>query len=359
MTTKRTRSQATSREGINYVRSVVERHNSTFQEIDLHNDLGNDAYVEFVVEESATGCCVVLQIKSGQSYALASGKHSFQSDRAHFEYWASHTLPVLAVVFDPETQTALWADITEYLREEPAVIATGPYSISAEREFSDRTFDEFRQHCLHYRQQFSSELNFGRALESFAAREDGERCLDGLRALFAYHRNQIATWYYFISCLSNYREHPALRALVVRLCHIPGHGDVFWGRRNSIDEGIRRLALRFMRERFDRRDALTLLEAVDDAGIERGAIGQCVHALVDTFANPASVMESIACDKDQDERVRHSAILFATYAAQFTSAETALAALDRIEPTVQGTDLTEVAAWVREQLRQSHFVSLY
>lgn len=359
MTTKRKRSQATSREGINFVRTLVERHNSTFQEIDLQNDLGNDAYVEFVVEESATGCCVVLQIKSGRSYALSSGKYSFQSDRAHFEYWASHTLPVFAVVVDPETQSAFWTDVTAYLREEPSVIAAGPYSIQVEREFSDRTFDEFRQHCLLYRHQFGSELNFGRALESFAAREDAERCFDGLRALFAYHRNQIATWYYFISCLSNYREHPILKALVVRLCHIPGHGDIFWGRSNSMNEEIRRRALRFMRERFDRRDALTLLKAVDDAGIERGAIGQCVHALVDTLADPGSVMESIASDEDQDERVRHSAILFAIYAAQFTSAETALAALDRIEPTVQGTDLTDVTAWLREQLRQCQFVSFY
>lgn len=63
MTTKRKRSQATSRDGVNFVRRLVERQNSTFQEIDLHNDLGNDAYVEFVVEENTTGCCVALQIK--------------------------------------------------------------------------------------------------------------------------------------------------------------------------------------------------------------------------------------------------------------------------------------------------------
>ena len=63
MTTKRKHSQATSRDGINFVRALMERHDSTFQEIDLHNDLGNDVYVEFVVEENATGCCVALQIK--------------------------------------------------------------------------------------------------------------------------------------------------------------------------------------------------------------------------------------------------------------------------------------------------------
>jgi Domain of unknown function (DUF4365) len=91
MTTKRKASQGTSREGINFVRTLVERHNSTFQEIDLHNDLGNDAYVEFVAKESSTGRCIALQIKSGSSYRAACGGYAFQSDRDHFEYWASHT----------------------------------------------------------------------------------------------------------------------------------------------------------------------------------------------------------------------------------------------------------------------------
>lgn len=45
MATRRKQSQATSRKGINFVRDIVEGQNSIFQEIELHNDLGNDAYV--------------------------------------------------------------------------------------------------------------------------------------------------------------------------------------------------------------------------------------------------------------------------------------------------------------------------
>lgn len=193
MTTKRKRTQATSRDGINFVRRLVERQNSTFQEIDLHNDLGNDAYLEFVVEENATGCCVVLQIKSGRSYRSGSDRYCFQSDRDHFEYWASHTLPVLAVIFDPEREKAVWVDITEHLRVTPSIIAEGPYTIYADRDFSEPAFPEFRKHCLRYREEYGREANFGRALESFTVREDVERCFDGLGALFAYHRHQLAT----------------------------------------------------------------------------------------------------------------------------------------------------------------------
>ena len=359
MTTTRKRSQAIGREGINFVRRLVERHNSTFQEIDLHNDLGNDAYVEFLVEESATGCCVALQIKSGASYRSGSDRYAFQSDRDHFEYWASHTLPVLAVIVDPEKERAVWVDITAHLQANSARVDNGPYSIYADQEFSESAFPAFRNHCLRYREQYSREKNLGRALESFSDRTDPERCFDGLGALFAYHRNQSAVWYYLISCISNYRGHPVLRALVARLCHIPGHGDIFWSKRNTIDEVVRHRALLIMKERFDRRDALTMLSVIDDAGIDRGTIGQCVHTLIDTMVDTASVMESIATDASQDDRTRHSAILFAVSATQSISAQTSLAVLDRIRPSVKDDELNDVIDWLEGDIRQYGYVSLY
>jgi hypothetical protein len=38
--------------------------------------------------------------------------------------------------------------------------------------------------------------------------------------------------------------HPILRPLVARLRHVPGHGDIFWSNRNTINEGVRREARR-------------------------------------------------------------------------------------------------------------------
>jgi len=58
MTTTRKRSQATSQEGGNFVRTLVEHRNCTFQEIDLQNDLGNDAYRENQGGEGAQGATV-------------------------------------------------------------------------------------------------------------------------------------------------------------------------------------------------------------------------------------------------------------------------------------------------------------
>lgn len=260
------------------------------------------------------------------------------------------------MIFDPEKKRAVWADITDHLRANPSLITEGSYTIYVDREFSESTFPAFRNYCLRYRDQYSREPNFGLALESFSVREDVERCLDGLGALFSYHRHQPATWYYLISCISNYRGHPILRPLVARLGHIPGHGDIFWSKQNTIDEKGRRHALLMMRERFDRRDALTLLSVIDDAGVDRGTIGQCVHALVDTMADTAEVMESIATDPSQDNRIRHSAILFAVSAAQPRSASAALAVLNRIRPSINDDELGAVIEWLDGGLRQYGYV---
>ncbi len=208
VTTKRKRTKATAREGINFVRSIVERHNCIFQEIDLDNDIGNDAYIEFVQEEDATGCCIAVQIKSGISYAIPTqDRYAFSTDRNHFEYWHSHTLPIGAIIFDPETRRAAWCDITEGLQRAPHLIETGPYTISipATAEFSESTFEGFRTHFLCYRRQYTQVANLGRALEQFADYEDVASCADGMRALFSFHRNRSASWYYLMNCFHNFR----------------------------------------------------------------------------------------------------------------------------------------------------------
>src|SRR5437870_1454265 len=101
MTTKHKRSKSISRTGIKFTRDIVEERGSKFQEIALENDMGNDAYIEFIQDEEATGCCIFVQIKSGDSYVKADGNYVLKADKDHFEYWSSHLLPVAAIVYSP------------------------------------------------------------------------------------------------------------------------------------------------------------------------------------------------------------------------------------------------------------------
>ncbi len=78
----------TARSGVNFVRTVVEGHSCSFQEIPLANDVGDDAYFGFFESGRATGCCIAVQIKAGASYIAKSGQHILKADKQHFDYWA-------------------------------------------------------------------------------------------------------------------------------------------------------------------------------------------------------------------------------------------------------------------------------
>ena len=120
MTTQRKLTASTAALGVDYVQTLVHKDNSIFNKIDQDNDVGNDAYVEFIENQMTTGCCIAMQIKSGLSYVSADGKtFYFRADKAHFEYWANHSLPVCGVVYDPTRNVAVWCDITAFFSSNP------------------------------------------------------------------------------------------------------------------------------------------------------------------------------------------------------------------------------------------------
>jgi hypothetical protein len=172
-------------------------------------------------------------------------------------------------------------------------------------------------------------------------------------------RQQPATWYYIISCLANYRGHAVLGALVVRLCHIPGHGDVFWHKDNITQEPVRAAALAFMRERLDRRDEITLLSAIDDRGIERGSIGQCVHAILDEMPDAGGVLESIAVDGEIPSDDRRMALYLAVFYAQRKSRTEALAVVKRVAASVSADQMRSDIEQLQESIKRYGGVDFY
>ena len=146
MSTKRKRTKAIGSNGVNYVTSVVENDNSIFQRIELENDIGNDAYIEFVSGEEATSSYIWVQIKAGESYKKKD-YYILPTDREHFEYWKDNIAPVVGIVYDPEIDVAFWIDITDHLHMNPSAIENGPYTLHIPRinEFSTKTFSRFKE----------------------------------------------------------------------------------------------------------------------------------------------------------------------------------------------------------------------
>jgi type IV secretory pathway VirB4 component len=71
------------------------------------------------------------------------------------------------------------------------------------------------------------------------------------------------------------------------------------------------------------------------------------------------VMESIAVDPDQDERIRDSAILFSVSSAQSHSISSALAVLSRIRTSIVDDQHSWLIDSLEDDLRVYGYVALY
>lgn len=363
MTTQRKKSRATERAGVNAVRTIVEAQNCIFQEIDLGNDLGNDAYLEFVVREAATGCCIALQIKSGPSYVGSGGALFIPADRAHFEYWQSHVLPVAGLVFDPSSGRAGWCDITAHLRDHPDAIETGPYRISVpddgQHTFSPQTFEFFRRYFMAYQHQYSDDSHFGRALEQFTPFCPPETRIEALHSLFSFHRNRAATWCYVASLVRSIENEDVLRLVAVTLSHLPGHGDIFWHSKNQVDEAARLAAVDFMRLTFGRQEIIQLLRLVDENGFARGTIGQTVHSLISLAKNVDDILRSIAFDPSINDDIRSSAMFLFVFYAQEVSVPRCIETIEEFRRSLPDSFVDEVFVEMIRVLREHGSAGFY
>jgi hypothetical protein len=354
---KRPNSTGTASRGVHHVGKVVASSNCIFHQVHQENDVGNDGFIEFTINEEAIGCCIAVQIKAGESY-VRGGRYSIPADAKHFEYWRSLNLPVAGIVYDPSSDSARWVDITAHLRGLPD---KGEHSfripVSAENQFDSMHFGEFRAHFLAYRSHYGDDAHFARALTDFSSLRDESRCSIGARSLFTFHRGKPATWYYFVSCFRNFRGHPLSRWLIATLSHIPGHPDIFWHKGNITLESTRQIAEEHIRTVMGRDDVLMLLEGVDEAGFDRGQIGQCVDSLVGLIRDRDRILKSIIEDEIIGEDTRYWAALLLSWHFGRKDPEMCIDAISRNANSFS-EDNHERAKGLLEALRSGNF-SLY
>lgn len=307
------------RDGVNYIREVVERNNCIFHEIDQRNDFGNDAFIELVEEENVRGICIALQIKSGKSFC---SKHTCKipASRSHFRYWSEHSLRIVGVVYDPNERTAYWTNISRFLKSNPSRINNGPFTItfskSCVRRFDDYGFKTFFLPLFLNR---SISLDYNTSSE-FAVSDSNEMHAIGIRSLFYGHRNNSKTWELLISIFENRAPEEIDPYLVYFIAHIPNHPDLFW----SLDGNVDKNSISHLRERisgFSHTEVLKLLTFVDDRGFERGAIGQSVEAIISIVRNNVQILKEITTSPKIKIEVRKSALMVFAYYQQKKSIE--------------------------------------
>jgi hypothetical protein len=78
-------------------------------------DYGIDAHAEVVDGEEVIGKLLALQIKAGTSWFSEPGPAGwwFRPDAGHVQYWKDHSLPVVVVLYHPETGRCHWQRISQ------------------------------------------------------------------------------------------------------------------------------------------------------------------------------------------------------------------------------------------------------
>lgn len=108
----------TERLGVTTVDKFFSLHGWLFREQPIH-DHGIDAQVEIIKNDVMTGDLIAIQIKSGSSFFKeeTSDAYVFRTDKRHITYWCAYAIPVIIVLYDPDSDILYW----EHINDETAI----------------------------------------------------------------------------------------------------------------------------------------------------------------------------------------------------------------------------------------------
>ena len=295
-----------SKVGVSKVRLIVEQANCLFHKTENENDLGNDAFIEFVEKEEARCFCIASQIKSGKSYIDSTTNGLVvKTNRDHLQYWNDLNLPVALFVYDPNDDKVYWCDIKKYIYDNKKILNSGPFVIRFSKRylFSENGFKEFYDHFIKYNPQMSSVESIKHAFSDLMISNRIDTQIVGIKNLFHYHRNETLSWFILINAFRQVQNDELQKYLVSLIQLIPGHGDILWHKGNIFNEETRNESLSILRTNWNEKDIKKAIDLIpEDEGIQRGTIGEGIHAIIDVIDQASSLLKRIAFDRNNNAK---------------------------------------------------------
>ena len=77
------------------------------------DDYGIDAHIELCLDGKPTGQLIAARIKCGDSWFARQNQegYRFTDEIRHLDYWLSHSLPVILILYNHHTHTAVWTPV--------------------------------------------------------------------------------------------------------------------------------------------------------------------------------------------------------------------------------------------------------
>jgi len=340
--------RSTAKAGVNAARTLFEGCNYVFQEVELGNDFGKDAYVDLVNGREVTGLCVALQIKSGESFRRSTG-YAIPIEE-HYSIWRHSSLPVAGIVYDPDIDKLFWCNISEYLETLHDEI---PASISVSK---DKVLDRvtLERHFKPEMRRTAGRRSVGTALLQLCSQSKSVQ-VAALADCFAVGRSEprvLILLRYLLDLLSG----ESLKVGMLVLAHATPHPDIFWSyKHNWIPEEVRVQ----VRPHFNwsHEELCRMFAAVEWSEWERGNNGQNLYMLLLEDPNIAAKMERVAVtflESGQDEHA-----FGAMYLVIYWAAEDAAAKYEELVSKHPGFRALRMAAEVEYALGEVGWVSLF
>lgn len=305
---KNKKTNTTAKKGVNFVRTITEDSECFFHKIEQENDLGIDAIIEFLKNETPLNKSIAIQIKSGPSYYNSKKMECIIPIDSHRDYWQNYPLPVYGIVYVPDLKLGYWIDIKHYLENNKDSIAIR-FSGNRANQFD---FDNFNNVFIPRLTNKTPEISFNVALQLFDSTDINEFTLGSI-VLFRRFVNEKETWERIVDYITNPANQKIPYHLIYYLAHIPWHPDIFYTGK-PINKEIKKNVLNRIKS-FDSNIVNRLLNQIDEEDdIARGTIGQSIEAIISKVDGKKDIIENNIIDRDLNIHIRHlSAILYGYY----------------------------------------------
>lgn len=341
------KNRSIEREAVNATRTFFEANGCVFQEVDLVNDYGKDAYVDFGEGEKVTGICFALQIKGGISYRRGSN-YGIPLDAAHVKVWGHSSIPIVGIVYDPTDTRLRWCNISNFIDEMDVNIPPYiPINSSSVLNSTTLRFD------LITSLERSSKWHIEHPLLNlFSKSEDIQ--LSALYDCFAHGRSDarvLIALRYMLKALDKKILPNAIRIL----SHVTPHPDIFWGPENWIPTDVKEKVLSHFK--WDIQEIINLLSAITWEDWDRGNYGEDLYLIL--YADPGIRFKMKQVAIESLDQGNEDAAFAALYLYIYWSGQNGMRQFKEIIAECPGLIGLPLSGEIEQQLQEFGYIALF
>jgi hypothetical protein len=203
--------------------------------------------------------------------------------------------------------------------------------VNPDQEFGEKTFSSFVAYFIQYIKVYKSFENFGRSLDMFSCVDQPDICYEGLKSLYANHRDKESAWFYIISNFGKIKEEGIRRNIIGLLSNYIGNPNTFWHSKNIVyfpTPEMQQQIGKLLTEYFGLKELLLILAYLKE-GIYIGSFSYYAFQVINKIENVHLLLKELAFTSDYtpDDRnylfwlYMHIAKLYSTEETLFTAEE--------------------------------------